>query len=182
MRKQNGTSNGYKKRYVIGIDPSGNFNEGKGTTGFAVYDRIHNCICGTSYVSAKDYKQQVAYWNAVLREIDRLSEEYDNTHILAVEDYLLYGSKAKSQINSKLETPQLIGAIKVMCQEYDLYFRSASAAKTRWTDKILLDKNYLQYSRAIGYYYIRDGEAHQVIVHCRDAIRHAIHCGKFEVK
>ena len=181
MTKHNGTSIGYKPKYVIGVDPSGNFHEGKGTTGFAVYDIYKDEICDVGYISAKYYKRQVEYWNAVLHEIEKLMYKY-NTKIVSVEDYLLYGSKAKSQINSKLETPQLIGAVKVMFQSCDLYFRSAYTARTRWTDKILIDKGYLQYSKSIGYYIIRDGKAIQVIEHSRDAVRHAIHCGKFELK
>lgn len=172
-------------RYVIGVDPSGNFYEGKGTTGIAVYDIKTDKILHVNYVSAKNALSQVEYWDNVLRALHDLLHKYNTKRcVLAVEDYLLYANTAKAQINSTFETPQLIGIIKYhfncICP---VLFRNANTAKTRWTDDILVRKKYLLVDKKLGYYIINEnGVMTQVIEHSRDAIRHAIYCGKFEIK
>lgn len=168
-------------RYIIGIDPSGNWEEGKGITGLAVFDKREDRIVATAYVQAKLYKTQIEYWEANVQVIKMLAKMY-KSHILSIEDYLLYISKAKTQINSKMETPQLIGVLKYLFhKDFDIYIRPACAVKRRWSDEILLKRNYLYKDRK-GYYFLsEDKEKCYVIEHCRDAIRHAIHCAKFEI-
>lgn len=172
-------------RYVIGVDPSGNFYEGKGTTGIAVYDIKTDKILRVGYVSAKTARSQVEYWGMVIESLDYLLREYGMRRtVLAVEDYLLYANTAKAQINSTFETPQLIGVIKYYFKDAcPVLFRNANTAKTRWTDDILVRKKYLLVDKKLGYYIINEnGEMTQVIEHSRDAVRHAIYCGKFEIK
>ena len=171
-----------KHRYVIGIDPSGNYLEGKGTTGLAVYDRKADKFTYTGYVRAETFDSQMSYWKGVVRVIDLLLERYSSS-VLSIEDYLLYSNAARSQINSTFETPQIIGVLKYAYCHKTIYTRHASAVKNRWKDDILLRKGYLRHNKRIGYY-IEDemGTATQVIEHSRDAMRHAVHCGKFEVK
>lgn len=172
-------------RYVIGVDPSGNFNEGKGTTGIAVYDIKTDRIIHVGYVSAKYSTSQIGYWASVIEALDQLVFKYGSRRsVLAVEDYLLYANTAKAQINSTFETPQLIGVIKFYFRDIcRVLFRNANTAKTRWTDDLLVRKKYLLIDKKIGYYIINeDGVMTQVIEHSRDAIRHAIYCGKFEIK
>lgn len=172
-------------RYVIGVDPSGNFYEGKGTTGIAVYDIKTDKIVHVFHVSAKFSFTQVDYWNNVVDSLSALLYKYNKKRcVLAVEDYLLYANTAKAQINSTFETPQLIGVIKYVFKDVcPVLFRNANTAKTRWTDDILVRKKYLLVDKKLGYYIIDDGGAMtQVIEHSRDAVRHALYCGKFEIK
>lgn len=172
-------------RYVIGVDPSGNFIEGKGTTGIAVYDIKNDRIIHVAYVSAKFSTSQIGYWSEVIETLDQLVFKYGSRRsVLAVEDYLLYANTAKSQINSTFETPQLIGVIKFFFKDIcPVLFRNANTAKTRWTDDILTRKKYLLVDKKLGYYIINeDGVMTQVIEHSRDAVRHALYCGKFEIK
>ena len=172
-------------RYVIGVDPSGNFYEGKGTTGIAVYDIKTDRILHVNYVSAKFSCTQVEYWGTVIGTLEELVIRYGRKRcVLAVEDYLLYANTAKSQINSTFETPQLIGVIKFFFKDIcPVLFRNANTAKTRWTDDILVRKKYLLVDKKLGYYIINDdGVMTQVIEHSRDAVRHALYCGKFEIK
>lgn len=172
-------------RYVIGVDPSGNFIEGKGTTGLAVYDIKTDKIVDVEYVSAKYAEDQVGYWEDVLKAIDVFINKYNkNRCVLAVEDYLLYANTARAQINSTFETPQLIGVIKYAYRNVlPVLFRNANTAKTRWTDEILLKKKYVFIDKRLGYcIYNDEGKLVQVIEHSRDAVRHAIYCGKFEIK
>ena len=172
-------------RYVIGVDPSGNFYEGKGTTGIAVYDIKADKIIGATYVSAKLASTQVEYWETVIGELKCLLTKYGKHKcVLAVEDYLLYANTAKAQINSTFETPQLIGVIKFYFNSVcPVLFRNANTAKMRWTDDLLLKKKYLFIDKKLGYYiYDEKDNVVQVIEHSRDAIRHALDCGKFEIK
>lgn len=172
-------------RYVIGVDPSGNFYEGKGTTGIAVYDIKMDKIIYTDHVSARYSATQVEYWEEVIGELEGMLNQYGTRRcVLAVEDYLLYANTAKAQINSTFETPQLIGVIKYYFNGVcPVLFRNANTAKTRWTDDILVRKKYLLVDKKLGYYIINeDGVMTQVIEHSRDAIRHALYCGKFEIK
>lgn len=172
-------------RYVIGVDPSGNFYEGKGTTGIAVYDIKADKIIHVDYVSAKFAFTQVEYWETVIARLKELVIQYGKKRsVLAVEDYLLYANTAKAQINSTFETPQLIGVIKFYFNNTcPVLFRNANTAKTRWTDDILIRKKYLLVDKKLGYCIINeDGGMTQVIEHSRDAIRHALYCGKFEIK
>lgn len=172
-------------RYVIGVDPSGNFIEGKGTTGIAVYDIKDDKIIHVDYVSAKFSSTQVEYWESVVDKLEGLLYKYGvKKSALAVEDYLLYANTAKAQINSTFETPQLIGVIKFYFKNIcPVLFRNANIAKTRWTDDILIRKKYILIDKKLGYYILCDnGKMSQVIEHSRDAIRHALYCGKFEIK
>ena len=90
---------------ILAIDPSGNFTEGKGTTGWSLLDENLKIItCGQKL--AIEYTKKEEYWKDILALITELKPD-----ILVVEDFLLYASKSNSQINSRFETPKLIGII-----------------------------------------------------------------------
>lgn len=162
-----------KNRFVLAFDPSGNYNEGKGTTGWCLYDTATSRIAKFGVIKASKYESLMDYWNAHIKLIDDLSG-YAIT--VVIEDYLLYSNKAESQISSRFETPKLIGML-----QYELYlrgikvvFQTASLVKTRWADHILVHKGLIK--EQDGGYYI--GEI-RLSDHSRDAIRHAIHYATF---
>lgn len=162
-----------KNRYVLAFDPSGNFNEGKGTTGWCLFDTFTNKIVKFGIIRAVKYDSLMDYWSAHLKLIDDLSG-YAMT--VVIEDYLLYSNKADSQITSRFETPKLIGML-----QYELYlrgikviFQTASLVKNRWTDHILAHKG-LIHEQEDGYY-INEIKLSE---HCRDSIRHAVHYATF---
>jgi len=78
--------------------------------------------------------------------------------VVVMEDYRIYGWKAKSHAWSDLFTPRLIGAIELTCilEDVPLYRQMAQSAKGFCTDKKL---------RGWGFY--KTGKPH-----IRDAIRH----------
>lgn len=162
---------------ILGIDPSGSFKEGKGTTGFALLDP-HGVVVSHTVVIASDYPTQIAYWAGVLDYIDYYNEKTFNI-VLSVEDYVLYATSAKAQINSEMETSKLIGAITM--KAYDLgirmYIRNASQVVNRWTNDILEYKGIIikKNNRWV------DTEGNPINKHCLDAIRHAVHCQYFEI-
>ena len=166
------------KRYVIGVDPSGNFKEGKGITGLAIYDRKEDKIVWVGDVKAVDYQTRPDYHWAVWDKVKELYNEWKDA-VLSVEDYVLYATKAKEQINSNLETPKLIGILEMMALKNSIpyYTRTASRAKPRWTEDILVAKGYIERSGR-GYKW----RGQNLMTHHRDAMKHAIQCGKFEVK
>lgn len=160
-------------RYILAIDPSGNHKEGKGTTGWCLLDVKTNKIAKYGVIKASTYKTQLEYWDAHIELIDSLTGYKPD---IVIEDYLLYITRAQSQINSRLETPQLIGVLK-----YELYKRgitvnlqTAMQVKTRWTNDILVNKGYLV---KVGNKYSIAGVI--IVDHIQDAIRHAVHFKTF---
>ena len=169
-------------RYVLGIDPSGNFNEGKGTTGWCVLDTHMDRIIECGSIQASKCNSQQGYWLAHVNMISTMYSRYkDKGFVVSMEDYVLYSHQAKAQINSAMETSQLIGVIKMLCfyKCIPLYIRTASQVKKRWTDNILCLKGYI---RKVGSGYFLDCKVHTTCEHERDAIRHAVHCATFELK
>ena len=165
------------KPYIIGVDPSGAYKEGKGTTGIAVLDP-EGQLDMHMIIEAKDYNSQPDYWNAVVNFLELLIDGYDKVAV-SLEDYVLYATSARAQINSEMETSKLIGAITLMVHKkgVPLFIRNASQVMNRWSNDILVYKNIItpkgnRYTDAEGEYINR---------HSLDALRHAVHCYYFEV-
>jgi len=154
--------------YVMGIDPSGSFKEGQGTTGWCIIkvtDKI--TLITTGEVCATHYRTAEEYWEAHLHLIeDQVDWRSDYPLYVSMEAYVLYANKAKAQINSEMETSQLIGAIRVYCRQNDivLAMRNAGAVKDRWADHILEHKGI---------------PVKGMSNHVKDAIRHAVHYATF---
>ena len=165
------------KYYVLGIDPSGSYNEGKGTTGFALLNP-EGKLEGHDIVEAKLFLRQTDYWLQVLNYIHAQFLKTPNL-VLSVEDYVLYATSAKAQINSEMETSKLIGAITVAAAQLGIpmYLRNASQVMTRWSNEILIFKK-LIVKQGVSFV---DQEGNFINRHSLDAIRHAIHCHSFEV-
>lgn len=169
-------------RYTIGLDPSGAFKEGKGTTGWCVLDNKTNTVLQVGTISAKQYETYHAYWDAHIQLLRNLTKQYGFSIVLSMEDYVLYKSHALAQVNSQLETVQLIGIIKHHCFSYalDYFIRPAVAVKTRWADNILVHKGIIV---KLNKHYIVPANPTKILCdHERDAIRHAVHFSTFENK
>lgn len=170
-------------RYVIGCDPSGNFKEGKGHTGLAVYDReedrivLTECIFASHYHTFEEFYEDT--WNHICELYNQFRDDEHENPVVSIEDYKLYGTKAKAQINSYLETPRVIGYLLMQFYEngIEYHIRTASQVKTRWSEDILEKYGYIN---KIGQCWCLRDE-HTLLGHELDAIKHAVHCGKFEV-
>lgn len=160
-------------RFILAFDPSGNFKEGKGITGWALLDTQTKKIAKFGYISAFMYPNQMAYWDAHITLLDSLS---GFGPAIVIEDYMLYSNRAKDQINSRMETPQLIGLLKYECYKrgINVNVQTAVSVKTRWKDDVLCRKGYLR-KKGRSYYI---GEV-LVSDHVKDAIRHAVHYATF---
>lgn len=168
--------------YILALDPSGNYTEGKGTTGWCLFDANKNCVVITGFIEAGANECYEAYWDKHLSLIEgmRYKAALDGAEIIVViEDYVLYAHKSDAQINSKMETPKLIGVIQHYCWKENVSYKMQLAAevKTRWTDDILVHKGYLEKS---GNRYKANG--HIINRHVKDSIRHAVHFNTFKNK
>lgn len=167
--------------YILALDPSGSFYEGKGTTGYCLFDVQKNefIICGSIF--AKNYNCMEEYWDAIVKLIIDTCRTYDKTYLVC-EDYLLYSTKLQDQINSRMETPKLIGVIQHMCWKLQIpyYMQTAAEVKKRWADHILEHKGYIRMFR--NRYIPTSGDMTTYTHHTLDAIRHAAHFITFKLK
>lgn len=156
---------------LLSIDVSGNFKEGKGTTGLCFMEggkasRLYE-------IKAKDYDSDVQYWDAIMQNITFVLDQ------VVIEGYRLYnhkGQAASAQANSELETPQLIGAIKMHCfgSNVPLHIQYASEVKTRWAESVLVATNELELKN--NRYYFKGKMTND---HMRDAMKHALHFNRY---
>jgi len=122
---------------ILAIDPSGNFSEGKGKTGFAILikdDDVYNFIFGT--VKAEDFPTRADYWFAVAILI-----AVEKPDTVVIEDYRLYNTSttgAAVQSFSQLETPRLLGILEQTAQtnKVPLVFQMANATTPYTDDKL----------------------------------------------
>jgi len=157
---------------ILSLDPSGAYEEGKGTTGYSIWtfnpDNCAYSLLESGNIRAYNYNSQYEYFNAHIKLLEEV-----NPNILIMEDYLLYAHKANQQIGSKMETPQLIGLLKYECttRNIEIVIQAAHEVKRRWTDKILAYKGIIKKSGNV----FRDYNNKVVSRHSKDSIRHAMH-------
>lgn len=161
--------------HILSLDPSGAFDEGKGTTGFCLMQRDRT-ILRIGSIFAKEYKSNHLYWNAHLALIHELWTEFPDLTLVA-EDYLLYASEAASQINSRFETVQLIGVLKHYCfsTKIPIYLQTASEVKRRWANNVLELKGIIK-KKGRGFC---TASGQPIDRHAIDSIRHAMHYTTF---
>ena len=162
---------------ILAIDPSGNFEEGKGTTGTCLFDCTTNHIINLKNIQAKDYPTKEEYWQAHLNMIRTASKQRPDI-VIVMEDFTLDPRRAMQQSHSKMETPKLIGIIQLYCQQNNIKYAMQRAVdvKTRWADHILEYKKYIFKKNRM--YYIAESTT-PMSRHCKDAIRHAVHYATF---
>jgi hypothetical protein len=166
--------------FLLAIDPSGSFYEGKGTTGWCIFNCKDNTVSIADTIIAKRYADMTIYWDAHTQLITRFNEKYKHNLCVVIEDYILYSHKAASQINSHMETCKLIGVLQHFCWEKHIPYEMqlASEVKTRWADTIL---HFNKYIVTHGSYYVLPlNPKTRLDKHCRDAIRHAVHFANFK--
>lgn len=153
-------------RKILAIDPSGNFEEGKGQTGWSLFDEDGK-IERFGLISAKNYNNKHEYWHTHAHLIETIQPDF-----VVFERFVLYATKAKSQINSEMETPKLIGFLEMTLYYQNIPYTTqlAAEAKTRYTDDILVYKKYIR-KDGNGRYYI-DGI--NVAGHVIDSMRHGL--------
>lgn len=167
--------------FILALDPSGSYTEGKGTTGWCVFDTKGKKLTLGGFLTATSYDKMEIYWHAHLDLIQEYYKRYGKRMIIVIEDYLLYATKAQDQINSKMETPKLIGILQHYCwlKQIPYHMQTASEVKTRWTDEILEHKGYIKHK---GRNCIVPESGDILNKHSRDSVRHAVHYATFKNK
>lgn len=168
---------------LLAFDPSGNYTakEGKGTTGWAVFKG--NELYNFGDIKATDHEQIEAYWYEHLCMM--MSRERKASAVMGpgefkviCESYRLQPGKAKQQSWSSLETPQLIGCMRMTAWEKAYPFiLQDPAIKARFSDEVLVE---LGIAEKRGQYYYIQGR--QTNGHMRDAIRHGLYYLRYGVK
>ena len=169
-------------KYIIGLDPSGAFNEGKGTTGLAVLNADDNAIVYTGWIAAVNFPTLEAYFDAHIEWLTGCVRRYQDI-VVSIEDYILYADHAVAHTNTHLETSQLLGLIKWWCYKNNVPYtiRPAAAVKTRFSNNILMREGYIL-ELAGGKLYTKFRMNKYLSNHELDAIRHAAYCYKFDLK
>lgn len=170
-----------KSTYILAIDPSGSFEEGKGTTGWCLFNSITKEVLQIGEICAAHFTRSELYWAAHTALVLQQHQKYINNLTIVCEDYILYANKANSQINSRMETPKLIAIIQNFAYTLELPFKLQLAALVakRWNDEILEYKGYIQKYGKRSYVLNHVDYKHNLSQHERDAIRHALHYSYF---
>ena len=157
---------------IIVLDPSGNWGdkEGMGTTGYAIFDNGE--LKDFGHIAAENYPSAEDYWDKIIS----LLILRDNFDAVVCESYKLFGHKAKQQSGSSLDTPQLIGCIRLMMHRgrIPLFFQDPKD-KVRVTDPILVHMGILEQSPGGRYKAL----GRQTVIHERDAIRHGVYFNRY---
>lgn len=155
------------EKVLMSLDISGNFHEGKGTTGVCIRkgeDLELSEIKASQYDSAEDY------WDAHISLIQQMFPDQ-----LIIEGYRLYhhqGQSAQSQANSVMETSQLLGVLRAAAHslEIPVTIQYASEIKKRWSERVLVHLEYLE-QKGKRYYF----KGKPTSTHMRDALKHMLH-------
>jgi hypothetical protein len=159
---------------LLAIDISGNFEEGKGTSGICIMEDDQIKLLE---LKATEFKRKESYWQS---HLDFINSEKPNQ--IVVEGFRLYnhkGKKADMQTHSLMETPKLIGIIELFCYQNNipLTIQFASEVKTRWSEEVLVRLGYLEEKN--GRYYF-DGKI--TSTHKRDSLKHGLHFERYKLK
>lgn len=163
---------------VLVFDPSGNFSdrEGKGTTGWALF--VDGDLTEFGKLEAEGFAGPEAYWYEHLLLMMREERKSITDFKVVCESYKLQPGKAMQQSWSELETPQLIGIMRMASWDkaYPFILQDPSI-KSRFSDAILVDLGVVE-KRGKSYY--RDGRL--LSLHERDAFRHGLYYLRYGVK
>lgn len=161
-------------KYILAFDPSGSFDEGKGTTGFVLMNHKEELL-ERGYIPATDYKRPEEYWNNHIVVLKKYHDLYEDDLIVVIEQYVLYKDRAASQTNSQMETCRLIGLMQWWCWKHHQPYvlQLASQVKQRWSDEILLRDGIIYRSGKKLFH--TQSNLGLSLSHTRDAFRHAQH-------
>lgn len=168
-------------KFIISLDPSGAYEEGKGTTGWCVFNASDNKIYNAGAIFATNHATRFGYYDAHIALLRKWYKRYGDSMCVVIEDYRLYKNKASKHINSRMETCKLIGVLQYFCEamQIPMYLQLASLVKTRWANNILQHKGYIiTYKRK----YMLPDKKTEVNKHTLDSIRHAVHFANFRNK
>lgn len=170
---------------ILVLDPSGNFDEGKGVTGWALFtahmwsDEERSQANSFELedigdIRAKDFTSPTEYWHGVTKKVMSIYATDLNMR-LVVESYKLQANKAMAQSWSVLETSQLIGVLRYLCFQFEIDIRFQDpVCKIRFPDAILVKWGIVEKKGNLFFY--KDRKTND---HMRDAIRHGLYYNRY---
>jgi hypothetical protein len=166
--------------FILALDPSGSFHEGKGTTGWVLMNKFGR-VQDRGFITALNFMEPEAFWHAHNILISTMWQHYEKQMIVVVEDYLLYRDKAQEQTNSRMETCRLLGVIQCHCWEENIpyVFQRAVDVKTRWSYEILQKEKIIE---SHGTFFTLIDSGQRINRHELDALRHAMHFWTYKNK
>jgi hypothetical protein len=161
-----------KTKLVLSLDPSGNFINGHGKTGYVLARTSDKgyAVLDKGTLDAKDYDSALEFWSA---HLDIIEPELD---ALVVEDYLLYPSV--NQSFSYMETPRLIGIIQMHAHILDIPTILQRATETSFLKEAwLVEKGILEKRKGRYWHNKRIYKDHE-----RSALKHFLRWYEKEYK
>lgn len=160
---------------TIAIDPSGNFEEGRGHTGMATINDSDYSTITVKSINAKDFETRHEYWHTVRAEISRYVFLKIPVQVV-IESYVV---RANGFTTGKMpETAMLIGVLTFYCEQHSIpvYFQAPSQAKARFKDNLL--PSYIPNLVYSGkYYYLGSQKLND---HERDALKHLLYFKRYK--
>lgn len=159
---------------TLAIDPSGNFEEGKGHTGIASMKNGNWDTVSVSSINAKDYETRFKYWTAVKKVIQNYILEGEQLQVV-IENYVV---RANGFTTGKMpETAMLIGVLVYFCEMHSIpvYFQSPAHAKARFKDELI--PTYVPNMKLVGNrFYLGSKLTND---HERDALKHLLYFKRY---
>lgn len=167
-------------KYILAIDPSGSFDEGRGKTGWVLMEAANKKIIDIGFLDAGKYLCAAAYWDEHIQLIDKYIDRYGKDMIIVIEEYTLYADRAQSQTNSKMETCRVLGVIQHHCWEckQNYSMQPAHSVVNRWNDTVLLHKGIIKQAKHRSQVLGAQPNIY-LNAHMKDALRHALHYANF---
>lgn len=162
---------------LIFIDPSGNFNEGKGHTGIACIENYDWSTLKTKSLSAAHYTSRHQYWDAMISKVLDFRKTADD--IVVIESFMI---RTNGFLIGKMpETIQFIGALCWELEQYGVKYtlQTPTQAKARFKDEKLPDYIEGLEHHDNGRYYLN---GIQINEHIRDALKHMLYYIKYGEK
>ena len=168
--------------YILALDPSGAYEEGKGTTGWVLMSGVGK-VMRIGEIDAVEYSCPEEYWGAHIALLDEMKDKYADRILTVIEDFVLYPDKSAAQSYSKLETSRLIGILQMHC--YEIYlpyvFQRAVEIKTRWDNDVLARQGLIKMlGPRKGFAIPRRDGWEKINKHMLDAYRHGLHYTTFK--
>lgn len=153
---------------IVSIDPSGNWSEGKGTTGIAVFK--DSKLDSVKTIKAIFFADAESYWNEVAFHASKYVVR-SQIDVVVCEAFKLQPNKAAAQSWSSMETPMLIGHLRMQAWQHKQKFvLQDPSCKARVPDELLVKMGVLE-KRGNRHYAL----GRQTNDHMRDAIRHGVY-------
>ena len=174
---------GRLKLTILGLDPSGTYKYGSGTTGYSVVSTHLNKIkiIEMETIRAKNFLTKEEYYKAHIELIKK-----HKPNLIICENFILYAHSMRALSNQEMETSELIGYLEGKANEMNIEFirQNAQLIKGLLTTKPDVFKNMVSESsgnKDLDYKINKSGsllwtfKEKRVVSHSLDSLRHVIY-------